>query len=68
MLYLCFLDFSVGVGTFVIGLSEISSFFLQIVLLSKGYLLLCKKRVRAQTAILVIPYNNVVGREDTAFK
>ena len=28
MLSLCFLDFSVGVGAFVIGLSQISSFFL----------------------------------------
>ena len=27
MLSCCFLDFSVGVGAFVIGLSQISSFF-----------------------------------------
>ena len=27
MLSLCFFDFSVGVGAFVIGLSQISSFF-----------------------------------------
>ena len=27
MLSRCFLDFSVGVGAFVIGLSQISSFF-----------------------------------------
>ena len=27
MLSLCFLDFSVGVGAFVIGMSQISSFF-----------------------------------------
>ena len=27
MLARCFLDFSVGVGAFVIGLSQISSFF-----------------------------------------
>ena len=29
MLSRCFLDFSVGVGAFVIGLSQISSFFSQ---------------------------------------
>ena len=27
MLSRCFLDFSVGVGTFVMGMSQISSFF-----------------------------------------
>ena len=38
MLSRCFLDFSVGVGAFVTGLSQISSFFLLISNFKKAYL------------------------------
>ena len=34
----------------------------------KIFNIFCKTRVRAQNAILVIPYNNVVRIEDTAIK
>ena len=34
----------------------------------KIYIIFCKTRVRAQKAILVIPYNSVVRIEDTALK
>ena len=33
MLSRCFLDFSVGVGAFVIGLSQISSFFFMYIII-----------------------------------
>ena len=40
----------------------------QIVLLPQRYYFFCKPRVRAENAILVIPYNNLVRIEDTALK
>ena len=38
----------------------------QIILLPQSYLLFCKTRLRAQNAILVIPFNNVFRIKDTA--
>ena len=57
MLSRCFLDFSVGVGAFVIGLSQISSFFYDfkkclILLISKAHRLFSEKNLLQNPVIL----------------
>ena len=50
MLLRCFLDFSVGVGAFVIGLSQISSLF-SLIKIRGQYSLLCKRMTNLESSL-----------------
>ena len=52
----------------LIFIKNLLTSYCQIVLLPQRYYYLCKTRVRAQNAILVIPNNSVVRIEDSALK